>query len=560
MNLRPDFRLETLVDFPDDVIGAAEPITAQHIDALMAALKACGISRVSWCDYGDGHGGYLLPDFQEASPAAAAPGWRNYGRTLQLLKNPLAVATQAAHRHGLELYAYYKPYETGPAVVFPEGSLEARLHGRLPHIGGRLPWLDRFVVDNPNLRIQRRTDDLRPGTATPPIYCLQLRKSDDAPTRITAKNLQIWVSDLNYEYRRLDVPFHFEETTPIAARDVHDWNGRRLTSRGDTIRVLTLSGLCLTHPYVLVTTDIAEGSGDFENAGTELLQALDGQGKEILGTVATSTSIWRGGKTDFQNSGLDFDTGLGNQRICLDAAAPRGFIAFAHGRNAFLPGALCETEPAVSAYWLRWISELLDAGVDGIDLREENHSTHTDYPEDYGYNPAVLEKCAGEFDAATIARVRGDAYTQFLREAKQLCASRGKRLRINFQIDWYRPAPPRDRALAFPANIDFQWQRWIEEKLLDEATMRFYALPSTSIHTDAVAIQLTQLCRRHSLPLSVNRYVTRNDDESLQDTLERVRHDANFAGFIFYETANFAAFEADGNCRISEKVMPRVSS
>src|SRR5205085_1189650 len=108
-----------------------------------------------------------------------------------------------------------------------------------------------------------------------------------------------------------------------------------------------------------------------------------------------------------------------------------------------------------------WVNELLDAGVDGIDLREENHSTHTDYPEDYGYNPGVIEACQGDVIKNNIARVRGDAYTQFLRKAKELCASRGKPLRINFQLDWYRPNQPLYRALAYPANIDYQWQRWI---------------------------------------------------------------------------------------------------
>ena len=36
---------------------------------------------------------------------------------------------------------------------------------------------------------------------------------------------------------------------------------------------------------------------------------------------------------------------------------------------------------------------MIAAGVDGVDFREENHSTHTDYPEDYGFNDVVLQQC-----------------------------------------------------------------------------------------------------------------------------------------------------------------------
>ncbi len=62
---------------------------------------------------------------------------------------------------GLEIYAYYKPYETG-MMTFPEGSTEAAMYGRLGRIGGRIAWVNPFVADHPHLRIKRREDDLPP--------------------------------------------------------------------------------------------------------------------------------------------------------------------------------------------------------------------------------------------------------------------------------------------------------------------------------------------------------------------------------------------------------------
>ena len=169
MSHQADFRIEALVDFVDDAIRAPEPIGEPHIDAMMRRLVECGVRRVSWAYYGDGHGGYFVP-----APASEVPGrsWWSLAETYHRLGNPLRAAVEAAHRHGLEIYAYYKPYETGIGSIYPEGSPEAQRWGRLAHIGGRLTWLDRFVLDRPDLRIKRRTDDLpRMRWPTPSIPC-----------------------------------------------------------------------------------------------------------------------------------------------------------------------------------------------------------------------------------------------------------------------------------------------------------------------------------------------------------------------------------------------------
>lgn len=546
-----DFRLETLVDFPDDAIGAPEPIGEAHIDAMMRRLAECGVRRVSWGYYADGRGGFLTP--------AHDPKFANLASTYQGLgQNPLAVAVAAAHRHGLEIYAYFKSYETGVASLFPEGSIEATLYGRLSHIGGRLTWLDPFVADHPHLRIKRRSDDLDPKLQAAPIRTIKLRKADDAPTRVTREHLQIWVSDLNYRYRRADVPFTVTESVepcPCDVRALH--NGAVVARRGDPQRVLTLDGLDLREPYVLLTTDFTDGPADFANSDLQLLTALAADGREIPGEIASSTAIWFADRVDFRNWGLVFDTGYNGNVMALDepnANGKSGIIAFARGRNAYLPGALCETEPAVQSFWLDCISDMLDTGVDGIDFREENHSTHTNHFADYGYNDIVLDACRrrGQVDRATIAAVRGDAYTAFLAQAKRQINARGRRMRINFQIDWYRPDSADSRRLAYPDNLDFQWQRWIEEGLTDEAVLRFYQLPFECVFEDAVAQELVARCQDKGIPVTVNRYIK---PETLADEFRRVRDDGRFAGFILYETNSFMRTQRGGGCDISIPVV-----
>ena len=239
MSIRHDFAIEAFVDFPDDACRAREPITPTHIDAMMRRLVECGVRRVSWEVYGDGHGGLLIP-------ACGAP-WENMARTYTGLgHNSLAVAVEAAHRHGMEIYAYFKPYESGCSVLLPEGSYEATVYGRTRQIGGRMTWIDPFVVDHPHLRIRRHMDDLPADVESAPICALKLRKRDDSPTRLTADHLQLWVSDLNYRYRRLDIPFEVRESIEPCPEDVRTaFSDDIIVRKGDPQRVLTLSGFAI---------------------------------------------------------------------------------------------------------------------------------------------------------------------------------------------------------------------------------------------------------------------------------------------------------------------------
>jgi hypothetical protein len=545
---RSDFTLEALTDFVDNTSGPEESISAQQIRSMMAILRQCGIKRMSWSYYGDGHGGYL----HSLSVAA---------RTYQSLGNPLRVAVEAAHAEGMELYAYYKPYETGLGSIAPEGSIDAMTSGRMAMAGGRLTGqVDRFVVDNPHLRIKRRTDDLPADIATIPICSLKLIKKDDSPTRVTKEHLQIWASNLNNRYQQLDIDFDVKETVEKAKRDVYDSHDNLITKKGAPVRVLTLSGLNLTQPYILVTTDFTEGQGDFENIVTEMLVAFDKDGRKIPGVFSDGWAIWGLKKSNFRGWGLFFDYGFGRERRFLDTSnrgGKLGQISFTRGGSKYLSGALCETEPEVRDYWLSCVDEMLDAGVDGIDFRIENHSTHTDYPENYGFNPAVLEECArrGSTDLKTIAKVRGEAYTEFLRQAKKRIAARGKRMRINLNVDWFRPEPdrPKGRRLAYPANIDFEWQRWIEEGLLDEAILRFFAVgfDRIFIKKDAFANKMIDACNRHNIPITVNKYIW--DPKKLQERIDVVVQDGRFSGFILYETARYTKFGPKRDCFITKE-------
>lgn len=560
-SLPRSFEAEAFVDFVDDALIASRPLTPRDLDAMMATLASWGIRRVSWGYYGDGHGGMLCP---EAYTLDKCHTWRLLGETYRRLGNPLRVAVEAGHRHGMEVYAYFKPYETGPGLLFPDGSPAAADNGLLDHRGGRLGWMDPFVRDHPHLRIARRRDAAVPDPATQAVHSLRLVKSDDKPTRITPERLQIWTSAHNWRYQRCPAAFTFEQSIERSPREVRDQSGRLITAAGAPVRVLTLSGLSLDDAFILVTTDFAEG-GDFSNSGTALLEARDASGRPIEGSFATGSTVYCGALMGFREQGLTYDFGWGRHMVTLDAPSAdgrTGLIAFTRGRNAYLPGALCEAEPQVCDFWFKCLEEMIDAGVDGVDFREENHSTHTDFPEEYGYNDVVLARCsesAGEALRAQVAAVRGNAFTAFLGACKARLTRAGKPLRYNLQLDFFRPDPPPQRLLAFPLNIDFQWRRWIDQGILDRAILRFYSPPCLNrggglaeVLRDSVAVEMMDRCAAAGLPMAVNRYIGGPGEAGLGAEVGLARADPRLSGYIFYETAEYLRFEDEGRCVITK--------
>ena len=109
-----------------------------------------------------------------------------------------------------------------------------------------------------------------------------------------------------------------------------------------------------------------------------------------------------------------------------------------------------------------------------------------------------------------------------------MISAHGKQMRINFQVDWYRQPPPTSRQLAYPANLHFDWRRWIEEGLCDEGVLRFFDLPFDCIFNDEIAQQVIASCRQHNIPICVNEYIKNLDSETLQAEYRSVLEDEFF--------------------------------
>ena len=389
---RRSFLLSATVDFPDDLgIGVYTP---ELLAGAMRLLRETGVRRVHWLDYGsvDPASDLYSPilHFRPNGPA-----------TIKAIGDPLRAAVVAAHAAGLELFAVMKPF-AGATVITKPVSHTGRAIAR---IGGVMDdpyaWLER----QPELRIARDPATLppigEPGPTHRDVATIRLTKSDDSPTRITAADIEIYSSRRNDRYRRrrhLETFTVREEVRPAPA-DVRDYFGRLLTRAGSPVRSLVLENVRLDEPFTLITTGLRAGAPDFRNTARHMLEAFDADGRPLPTVVATRSATANRNR-DFRRQGLEFDCGYGLFEYALDAdnrAASAawddpqgGCVAFAVGSNAFLGGAPCESLPAVQDAWLAWLQRLIDAGVDGVDIRVSAHGSHTDEPFAYGFNAEVL--------------------------------------------------------------------------------------------------------------------------------------------------------------------------
>ena len=548
MNERP-FLLSALVDFPDDCLRFefTEDLLAQLIDRL----QWMGVRRVYWNYYHDGHWEW----FKHYEPEGGVI------KTLDNLGDPMRAGRRLAHERGMEFFAVIKPYENGVSHSKPKEVLTSEGVTGLPGIGGYYhvePW----VLERPELRVRARHADLPHGLDETPVTRIQLRQKDMAPLRIRPQDLEIWTSDDNNGYSKRELEFDVTEGVDTCPRNVVDIDGEPVTGKGEEIRVLDITGLNLLDPFIAVTTGFEDGEGTFTNTAVEMLRAFGPDDRPLPIVVASHKAIWRP-QRDLRSGDLEYDTGLGSAVVRLDVSnsaaefknvltyaddTPDGVIAFAKGRNRYLSGSLCEGDQEVEAYWLDWVSDCIAAGVDGLDVRISCHSSWTDSPQIYGFNPPVAaeyERRYGvnpdvePYDPVLLGDVRGDLYDRFLRAAKTRLAAAELPLHHHIEIESFHPDASPSRVRSRPGNITFHWRRWLSTGLADETTLFGRAWPPERLLNDAFVQDVLNEVAATSVPahLSLPVKVSGTDGGRLADQIEYTYRSGRLDGYTIYETA-----------------------
>ncbi len=568
-----EFVLSVTVDFPDDVIYG--PFSLKLIDEIMCQIRYMGASRVYWLYYGD-----VEQDSYWAGNIYIYNGIFTYGpQTIADIGEPLKAAVPIAHRHGLEIYGVIKPYNLGMSGSHSEGSDLFDSNG-IQRIGGNVGQVIPFLDKYPHTRMKRKPYD-GPDYTNLNIDRIKLLKKDDSPTRIKAENIQIWTSNNNYEYKKIDINPTFKTSIEPAQKKTRDYYGETVTECGQPISTITLDDINIKEKYVLVTTDFQDENGDFVNTAVSMIEPYH-KSKIIPSEIATLSTVWHSPR-NFRTGGLEFDSGFGTLLGSLDSSnkPPEvinnwnthqrgGIIAVAKGKNNYLPSTPCEMYPEVQKLWDGWVDRVLATGVDGIDIRISSHGNLVDAPYEYGFDSPTIKKFINEngyepsdnqTDITKLSNIRGRAYSDFIRKSSHKARSLGKEFHFHMHTEAFRENPVHGQILGFPPNITFDWEAWVNEKLVDGATFRTswfegWEDPPTQTANrqdlnrslaDPVAKKALGKLNQNKIPLYLNRYTGRAVGlNQYLDDYESTFNDSRFAGFDVYEFSDLAHATKDG--------------
>ena len=530
------YELAVCIDLIDDIIE--NTWSERTFREAMDFYRGHGMRRVYFIYHYGYHGGFWgAPGYDLQFPGLHERMRRTYDNVGEFL--PAAV--RSAREAGLELHAVVKPFEGGLPFTYPEGTDLARQFGRVPRLGGMMWWCADFLKEHPELRIGRRPADAVETGPNRGIHRILLRAEPGTPGRLDPNRLRLWVSADNATYRPYDRP-------------------PRVTSGEAPAPVLEITDLDVAEPYLAITVE-GEPTHRFGNLARHLVTVYDRSGRELQVTLSRAVSA---PGLDFRANGLTWDVvgreddgefNYADSYDCLDAGRPLGITV---GTEPYLAGAMSPFYSEVRTWWLELVDQCLAADVDGIDFRIANHNFALDWSV-YGFEQPVVRAFEARhgvnilkesFDREAWRRLRGEPYTDFLRQASARLRQAGRK--VSAHVNTYM-VPPR---VETTMNLHWDWPNWIREGLLDEITVKRWRMDAL---TNGIAPRIVAEARRASLPVNYCPYLNAlppgNSGRQVLDFHRREALEGGAARFIMYENAAFMRARDDGAIEITQPRM-----
>jgi len=562
------FELEVAVDFMDDMHYA--PYTESMFEQLFDEYKRWGVRRVHWMY----KGGIKHGMWEDAHVNI----WENFQQTVQNIGGEVFPhAIKLARERGIEVYGLWKPFELAQMLCsVPHDCDAAKRIGKLKRVGGWIYWASQDVRQRRDLIMRRKPTASGPAE-NEVFHRIDLVKEDDRPAGFGVNGLRIYVSDDNHTYRPYEGPLSAEELIEDYPVWEHTPSGGRPTGQVRRARVMRLDNLKLISPFFVITTP--SHSRSFCNTLINLIHVFGERGEERMLTFGLSQRVpqlqydissalsSRGDGQDFLAAGVEFDCLPSTPSACLPAydairlrhaldGADRVF-GVARGKDLDAAGCMSPAFDETRTYWLQWVREMLDYGVDGVDLRLRNHHSHLAWGE-YGYEQPVRDAflkrhgvdiwATDDFDRAALRRLRGEHYTTFYRDVRRLLNKHGKPLRLHV-------SPTMDLEPEFGGGMDmqFDWRTWLDEGLADSVTAK-EVYPYT-----AQADELLQRAANGNIPVIFSPFANNiwRNGNGASTTADRIQQaiDAGYDGFQLYESCSVMRAHPDGRLEMERPAL-----
>lgn len=553
-------KLYALTDFSDDCTNVK--YTPEMVDSLVRQLSEYGFSRLYFQYYGNREDEYFWTTEWEE--------WKTIKETAEIMPNMSKVFVDACKRHGLQTAGVMRPLEQGIWTLLSPYHKNCS-QPPISQIGGDLICPSAFLKKHPELRIKRRSFDIDENAINKTISSIKLYKQNNIPTRIKKENIIIYTSPDNSFYKPYEKDFTFEILEEPAKEDTvlaipastfgAEYSSRVLCRKGDLISVIKLSNLNITDRFVAIGVKCdGECSEDeyFINTPVNTIACFEENGDEICATVGCTKWVTPGGGPHLEE-GFNFDDGFGvNYKNILDPDGKEGFIAIAKGKNNYNHGALCESEPLVQEYWFSLLEKALEDGYDFIGNRIECHSVQINEPFAYGYNDCIKDlyfntygKCdEKDIDLQKLSKIRGDVYSELFSKGAAIVRKKGAKVYLTLNIEMLYNPIPLDRLGAYPMNVEWQWERWLKEIQPDEINFRMYQSTPEFFLRDSQCRHMLEIAKSYNVPMTIERYITRN----MVEEYKLLNETGLFDAFIVYETASLFHGTPDGKVYPYEKV------
>lgn len=446
------------VDYQDDVLLSGRHFTQADLNAMMAYIASLRATRVQW----------ILDT-----------AWTFYEDDCPGGFDLLAVACEAAHRHGMRFDTIFKPFEgalVGAKGLLPHG-LPISDDAPVIHDRDGLIYKYRPVVARyPEMSLARMSGDQEDQGG--PIRAIRLIKNDNAASPFALHDLSIWTSPRNGGYT--------EYTGQRSLSDSSGW--RMLFPYSDKpVRIVTLSDLDLPPDtrYIMIRRE--DSGPDFRNAVEQIVELVDHCGGIIPSTPALRKAdgegIYEALKWNVEMDLTRFSRHPDARKIVNDRA---GFLALcdgmrrfdagwedailsqgselviARGKQRYRTGAMNPIYPEVRENWLDHIRFCIDRGVDGVNIRTSNHNSVYE-PRYFGFNDAVVAQMDSPGNFGEARQLNGRAYTQFLREAAELLHAADREIGVQIKGLMLRHDDRAANSKTVPLNFEWQWETWVNE-------------------------------------------------------------------------------------------------
>jgi len=503
--------------------------------------------------------------------------------------NRLAYAAKKARALGMQVHALLKPFETGVYHMDVPSTFPRPAGMQIwQHSNGICPWIDPFVLEHPEMCFRRRPGPADPGGA---VKTIKLVKVGAEPTRIRKEHLEIWTGSENGRLAPCGGAFGFsvavEKRVSFKPADIRQRRRILETLEARDCLVITLEGLALpdSERYIDVRCSLKGGEGDFWNLPDDLVELYNGAGERIPSSpgwresTRTCTPAWLELMSNFSEYGRHPEVrafiqdpekvraaGRDYYRVpalgpdCLDGG---GTSCVARGVDEYMP-ILNPAYPEVRDYWAGVVEECIESGVAGVNIRVSGHSTIMAHQDRYGFNePVLAEKSDGSWDMDKLQTGIGDGYTELLRRAKETLMTKGLPLSVHVNSAMVLPEGyDRSNLHNMPPNVEWQWQRWIEEGIADIVCLKHAFLLDSEARLELFIDRVTGVASRCGVPvINIMSRGAKFDgpNDHVERQMEVVMRNPRLSAFNLYESAGITRFNDKGEMEGSPQIAALVA-